>query len=297
MSCDFAGSIVNLKNRRKLFRNIRKEKYDIVVDPVGCDNCTTNVFVTRAARGIEKIGVLDKTLPHVQCPKWMRNCIYSRVIEIDKPNLHLIEFYAELIKKLGDNTCVAHPAKFTKIDIYGDIPEKFFIIFPTASMGVKRWPLNRYAYLAKKIQGKTNMPLVVCGTNHDLPIINEFLELIPKVRTINFVGKTNIREFIELIRRASLIVTNDTSAYHIAVAQQCNVALICGGYTYNRYAKYDYERYGYKNPVLIRDEMECYNCNNYCVYSTKNIFPCIDRITKEKAWSEISRMIELAEEI
>ena len=292
LPCDFAGSIVNLKKRRELFLKLRKKKYDVVIDPVGCDNCTTNVFVTRAVIGKEKIGVLDKTLPHVQCPEWMRKKIYTKVVGIDENNLHLIEFYAEFLKNLGDNTCKAHPAKFQKIELNLKLPDKFFIIFPTASMGVKRWPLDRYAFITKEIQKKTGMKLVVCGTNHDWPIIEEFLKLIPDVETINFVGKTNIREFIELIGRAALVVTNDTSAYHIAVAQQCEVALICGGYTYTRYANYNYAEQGYKNPVLICKKMDCYDCNNYCKYNNREIFPCIDNITKEMAWSIVEKMID-----
>lgn len=288
---DFAGAIVNLKNRRALFRTIRKEQYDIVIDPVGCDNCTTNVFVTRAVLGKKKIGVLDTTLPDIQCPSWMRNRIYTDIVCLQTPKLHLIEFYAELLKSLGDETCDAHPANFGPIELKLELPERFFIIFPTASMGVKRWPLDRYAYLARKIQKETGMPLVVCGTNHDRVVVEEFLKLIPDVTTLDFIGKTSIREFIELIGRAELIVTNDTSAYHIAVAKQCNVALISGGYTYTRYANYHYANKGYKDPVLVCSKMECYDCNNHCKYNNKDIFPCIESISKEAVWEKVKEML------
>lgn len=292
LPCDFAGSVINMKNRRALFAAIRRQKYDIVVDPVGCDNCTMNIFVTRAAIGKKKIGVVDKTLPHIQCPKWVRKRIYTDIIEIHKPKLHLIEFYAEFIQKLGDETCVARPAEFESVELGFEIPEKFFIIFPAASMQVKRWPLDRFAYVAKKIQQKTGMPLVVCGTSHDWPILEEFLKIIPEVQTVNLVGKTDIRKFIELIGRADLVVTNDTSAYHIAVAQKRKTALICGGYTYTRYANYHYSQQGYPDPVLITNPMKCFDCNNYCKYSNREIFPCIEGISKEKAWSEIEKMID-----
>lgn len=292
LPCDFAGSVINMKNRRALFAAIRRQKYDIVVDPVGCDNCTMNIFVTRAAIGKKKIGVVDKTLPHIQCPKWVRKRIYTDIIEIHKPKLHLIEFYAEFIQKLGDETCVARPAEFESVELGFEIPEKFFVIFPAASMQVKRWPLDRFAYVAKKIQQKTGMPLVVCGTSHDWPILEEFLKIIPEVQTVNLVGKTDIRKFIELIGRADLVVTNDTSAYHIAVAQKRKTALICGGYTYTRYANYHYSQQGYPDPVLITNPMKCFDCNNYCKYSNREIFPCIEGISKEKAWSEIEKMID-----
>lgn len=288
---DFAGAIVNLKNRRDLFKKIREKEYDIVVDPVGCDNCTTNVFVTYAALGHQKIGVLDTTLPDIQCPNWMRNKIYTKVVCLNTPNMHLIEFYAEFLNALGDESCVAHPAEFEDTELLLELPEKFFIVFPTASMSVKRWPLDRYAYLARKIQQQTGMTLVVCGTAHDRAVVEEFLSLIPDVAIMNFIGKTNIREFIELIGHAELVVTNDTSAYHIAVAKQCNVALICGGYTYTRYANYHYADKGYKDPCLVHKKMECFDCNNRCRYNNKDIFPCIDAISKEDAWEKVREIL------
>ncbi len=292
LGLDFAGAIVNLRNRRELLKKIREKEYDIVIDPVGCDNCTTNVFVTRVALGREKIGVLDTTLPDIQCPGWMRNKIYTNVICLNTPNMHLIEFYSEFLHALGDKSCVAHPAEFGEIELQLELPEKFFIVFPTASMAVKRWPLDRYAYLAQKIQQQTGMTLVVCGTNHDKSVVEEFLKLIPDVTTMNFIGKTNIREFIELIGRAELVVTNDTSAYHIAVAKQCNVALICGGYTYTRYANYNYEDKGYKDPCLVYEKMDCFDCNNRCRHNNKDIFPCIDVISKEYAWEKVKEMLD-----
>lgn len=288
---DFASAIVNLKNRRELFKKLRIKQYDIVIDPVGCDNCTTNIFVTRAVLGKEKIGVLDTTLPDIQCPNWMRNRIYTSVVKLQIPKMHLIEFYAEFVQALGDETCTPHPAHFDSIDFRMDLPKEFFIVFPTASMDVKRWPLDRYAFITKKIQEKTGMPLVVCGTNHDRPVVEKFLNLIPDVKTYDLIGKTSIREFIELIGNASLVVTNDTSAYHIAVAKQCNVAMICGGYTFTRYANYHYQEKGYKDPILVYKNMECFDCNNYCKYNNRDIFPCIDAISKEYAWEKVEQML------
>ena len=221
----------------------------------------------------------------------MQKKIYTRLIRVETPNMHLIQFYAEFFKALGASNCVAHPADFKKIELNMMLPKRFFIIFPTASMGVKRWPLTRYAFLARNIQEKTGMPLLVCGTDHDRPVISEFLSLIPDVEVVDVIGKTDIHEFIELIGRAELVVTNDTSAYHIAVAQQVDVALICGGYTYSRYAKYNYSKLGYKDPVLICKKMICYDCNNYCKYNNCDIFPCIKQITQEDAWEIIEKMI------
>ncbi len=291
MPFDFTSSVINLKNRRNLFKQLRNEYYDIVIDPVGCDGYTTNIFVTRAILAKEKIGILDKTLPSIEVSKRKINKIYTKIIENHKPNLHLIQFYGELFSKLGAKNVNAYPAKLPSTPIDLDLPEKFFILFPTASMDVKKWDLNNYAYLARQIQKFTNLPLLVCGTNHDKKTIDELLALIPEIQYIDVIGKTNIMQFIEVISRASLVVTNDTSAYHIAVATQRPTVMICGGYTYTRYAHYNYATSGYKDPVLANYKMDCYNCNNRCKHYGFNVFPCIEQITKEETWKKVKDLI------
>lgn len=289
---DFAGSVVNLKKRRQLFKKLREHTYDYVIDPIGCERCTTNIFVTRAAFGREKIGVLDMHLPSKQCPAHIRKSIYDKVVEINQGKLHLIEFYAAFLRELGAKDCVAHPAHLKHVELDFELPEKFFIVFPAASMQVKRWPLKDFGELAKRVYEKTGMPLVVCGTKHDEPAVMEFLSYADGVEVINVIGRTSIMQFTEVIGRASLILTNDTSAYHIGVARQVDTVMICGGYTYDRYAHYEYSKLGYKDPVLVHEYMECYNCDNNCIYNNKDVFPCIKNIKLEKAWDEVNRMLE-----
>lgn len=292
---DFSGAVVNLKKRRELFKKLREEYYDLVIDPVGCEDCTTNIFVTRAAKGGKKIGVLDVSLKTHQTPKWLRRKIYDEVLEIDQKNIHLIQYYAEFFRKLGADGCIAKPADLPKLELPFELPERFFIVFPVASMAVKKWPLDRYEYITEKIYEKTGMSLVVCGTEHDRAGIEEFRKLLKKTPVIDCIGKTNIMQFTELIGRASLVVSNDTSAYHIAMARQVPVVMICGGYTYHRYAKYDYKKEGCKNPVLICRKMECYDCNNHCCHNGFDVFPCIEKIGQEAAWKKINTLIESEE--
>lgn len=288
---DFMSATVNLRKRRILFQRLRQKYYDILIDPIGCEACTTNVFATAAVCATEKIGAIDVNLPLIQTPKLIRKKVYTRVIEIknEKP-LHLIQFYNEFFKKLGNKSGKEGLAVIEKTKLNFNVPEKFFIIFPAASMAVKSWSCENFAELALKIQKETNMPLVVCGTEHDRPKIQEMLKNAKGINYIDYVGKTTIPEFIELIGRASLVLTNDTSAYHIAVAKQVLTFLICGGYTYDRYANYNYDNY--KKPHLICYKMDCYNCNNFCEHTGFDRFPCIENITVDYAWKEIYTTIK-----
>lgn len=289
---DFAGSILNLRKRREMYQKLRECSYDIIVDPVGCDDCTTNVFVTRAAIGAKKIGVMDKTRTIHEMPHWMRKKIYTQVVELDIPHMHLLEQYAAFWERLSGEKCELKLAQLPRAELKIDLPKDFFIVFPVASVDVKKWKPAHYAIIAKRIYDRTKFPLLVCGTEHDRPSIKEFLAELSDVPVIDAIGKTNILEYTELIGRARLILTNDTSAYHIAVARQVPTVMLCGGYVYDKYANYPCEKLDCQEPILATEPMECYNCANHCKYQGFSVYPCIEKITVEKVWSCTQQLIE-----
>ncbi|MCH4020925.1 MAG: glycosyltransferase family 9 protein [Erysipelotrichaceae bacterium] len=288
---DFSGAAVNLKKRKALFEKLRSVHYDVLFDPVGAEEPTTNVFVSRAAVADTKIGVINDALPTKLSKKKLAK-IYNRILHTSKENIHLIRNYAEAIQKLGAANCIAKPADLPHVKLDFDLPERFFIMFPVASMDVKKWNVQHYAEIALKIQRKTGLPMVLCGTEHDRPSLEEMMKYAGDIKYIDVVGKTDIMEFTEVIGRASLVVTNDTSAYHIAVARNVTTFMICGGYTFDRYAHYQYADQGRKDPYLITHKMPCYNCNNNCIYKNFTVFPCIDLITVDDAWNVISDVLD-----
>lgn len=161
-------------------------------------------------------------------------------------------------------------------------------------MKLKRWHTERYAELAKRIYDKTKMELVLVGTSADLEAINELKEQID-VPYIDLVGKTSLHDYINVIKKASLVVTNDTSAYHIAVIEETPVAIITGGYTYAKYVEYNFKRKKeFKQPCIIVHNMKCFNCENRCPYlkNRDTNWPCLEKITVDDAWKKIEKLID-----
>lgn len=87
--------------------------------------------------------------------------------------------------------------------------------------------------IARRIYAKTGYVLVVCGTEHDVPTIERFLAEIPEIPQYNLLGKTSVQELIEVVGRTRLLVTNDTSIYHIGVAQKRKVCVVTGRYIFD----------------------------------------------------------------
>lgn len=294
IALDFTKATINLKERIKNFRKIRSKYYDIIIDPVGIVECTTNVLITRSSLGIKKIGLIDQT-SRIYCSNKIIKHVYDEIIKIDGKKLSLIDFYATFIKELSAGS-LNFEVGLEKINTNLtniQLPEKYFIIFPSASMQLKRWSMEKYARLAEKIYEKSEMKLVLVGTSADKEAIDEFKNKV-KISYIDLVEKTNLNDYINIIKNASLVVTNDTSAYHIAVVEETPVAIITGGYTYDRYVEYNFKRMNeFKQPCIIVHQMDCFNCGNRCPYlkSGDTNWPCLEKITVDYAWAKIEKLI------
>ena len=98
--------------------------------------------------------------------------------------------------------------------------------------------------------------------------------------------------FRSVIGKAELVVTNDTGAYHIAVAQRRKVCVVTGGYVYDMFIDYGCRRYGCPEPAVVCPKWACANCGNHCVYRVKGIYPCVEHNTVEDVWSGVLRLLE-----
>ncbi|MFA5407247.1 MAG: hypothetical protein WC343_00580, partial [Bacilli bacterium] len=141
---DLTSATYNIKSRYKLYKKLRTRRYDIVLDPIGVAECTTNVFMSQAVVAKEKISILDTTLKIKLCPQWLIKRIYTKIIEIKKPHLSLLEFYAEFIRGLSKSNFPVSLYKPIGEKLRLKVPRKYFVIFPSASTYLKCWPLENY---------------------------------------------------------------------------------------------------------------------------------------------------------
>jgi heptosyltransferase-2 len=87
----------------------------------------------------------------------------------------------------------------------------------SASGPSKRWSINNYIKLAEKINKKIKCKFYLAGGKNDIDLINEFKNSDVGKNSISF-EKLSIRETLPIIKNMNLMISNDTSWSHIAVA-------------------------------------------------------------------------------
>ncbi len=146
---NFTKATVNLKERFNIFKKLRKNYYDIALDPIAIEECSMNILVNRAICADKKIGLINNDRK-VYCPHRIYNKVYNEIIQIKGKHIHCIEQYNEFFNGLTENKSNVEFVKLPSEEVKEKLPNEYFIIYPSASTEYKRWPIERFARYCKK---------------------------------------------------------------------------------------------------------------------------------------------------
>lgn len=151
--------------------------------------------------------------------------------------------------------------------------EKYFVVFPGASFGLKRWPIELFLRLASDIQSQTGLTPCWVGGPSDLTQIPELQGTLPGV---SFVGKTQLFESIKIISQACFVVTNDSSAAHFAKTLSVPFIVLAGGGHFGRFIS----EVPTSRQISFYHKIPCFGCSWRChlVDSRDQSAPCLSQI-------------------
>jgi ADP-heptose:LPS heptosyltransferase len=161
------------------------------------------------------------------------------------------------------------------------------LIFPGAGAAKRSWEPGKFLELIQLIIKHTTKHIILAGGPDEIKTGETLMNALPAQNVTNRIGQTPLTELIGLIADADLIISNETSAIHIAAAVDTKAICILGGGHFGRFAPYPP---GIKNaPLCLFEKMACFNCNWGCIYKTaqNEPFPCISAISMEKVWAEV----------
>jgi lipopolysaccharide heptosyltransferase II len=101
------------------------------------------------------------------------------------------------------------------------IGQRFIAVAPGSIWGTKRWPYYR------ELISRLDQPVVVVGGMDDAPLAESIVETSAG-GAISAAGALSLRQAAALIRRASLLVTNDSAPLHLATAVGTPIVAVFG---------------------------------------------------------------------
>jgi heptosyltransferase-2 len=108
----------------------------------------------------------------------------------------------------------------------GLVEGDFVALAPGSIWGSKRWPY--YGELAARLAAQ--LPVVVVGGPDDVGLGEEIVGAVGRAggRAVNACGKLTLRQSAALIKRAALLVTNDSAPLHLASAVGTPIVALFG---------------------------------------------------------------------
>ena len=137
----------------------------------------------------------------------------------------------------------------------GDRP--LAVVAPGASCQARRYPAARYAKAIRLLRRKTGVQVVVAGSEGEEGVVREILGAAGEPLQRSLAG-CSVPEMAAVIRRADLLIANNSSQLHIADAVMTPMVILYSG-TETR------EQWSprFTSAVLLRREVNCSPCHAF----------------------------------
>jgi ADP-heptose:LPS heptosyltransferase len=136
------------------------------------------------------------------------------------PKVHIVDRYMKTVGSFGVKNdgagldyFIAPQEEIKKQDIPASHSAGYIACVIGAAHGTKRWPVHKW----KEFCQKMDHPVILLGDKNDEANGNEIAAIDP-IKIYNACGKFRLNESADLVRKAKIVITNDTGLMHIAAA-------------------------------------------------------------------------------
>ncbi len=236
-------TVDTIKELKQLFRDIRDEQYDLAVDLQGLFR---SGLITMATRAPVRVGFAEAR---------EGSKIFYNVMVKGGKEVHAVERYMKLAGALGcDEKDIIFPFSLCGGEMRSleDIKrgmKDYAVIVPGARWDTKIWDAANFGRIASLLPIRS----IVIGSRSDTEIAEKVVRSSGG-KAISLAGRTSLKELIEVLRQARLVVSNDSGPMHIAAGFHVPVVAIFGPTSPVRTGPYG------KGHVVIKSAVECAPC-------------------------------------
>lgn len=253
-----------LKEKIRLAISLRKERYDLVVD---LRNTAFGLFLS---------------------PKYR-----TPIRDPFSKNIHVREKHLQKLKKIPLKIYSAPRASLNlrwedKMYINGLLSlegvnpqEKILVVSPGARSHIKRWKESGFSQVCDRLIEELKLKVIIVGDEKDSEVIEEIIGRM-RNRPINLCGKTSIGQLCALLKRANLLISNDSAVMHIASYLNIPILAIFGPTDKNRYGPWSDKN------IVIQKDLACCPCSKAeCKFSLE----CMRLIEPEEVFDKAKELL------
>lgn len=282
--------------RFQFLKRVRQSGFEIAIQPTHSRAFFCGDAIIRASDAKERIGSTGDYSNIIPWRKRISDRWYTRLIFADsqieiKRNSDFINRLFSLTSRTG----ISHLPILSNIREEVHFKQPYYVFFPGASSGFRRWPFQNFIELSAMLHQKTGWLGVACGGRDESFLCEKIVENASSPMK-NIAGQTTLLELIEIIRRSALFIGNETSGIHIAAATRTPSVCILGGGQPGRFLPYVVaNKENEILPMPVIHAMSCFGCDWRCKHPTQKGLPflCIDQITVQNVIKAVNNLFTI----
>jgi heptosyltransferase-3 len=208
-----------IRNEVSLLKQIRRNKYDLVIGLTEGDRGALAAFVSGAKI---RVGFPPKS-------KWQRKLLTHIAKECPTPR-HTVEKNLDVIRRIGifprqeERELYFHVPEEAKKKI--DVPPSFILIHPASRWRYKCWPIEKMRELIRILRSFGKQ--VVVSTGQDPVEVAMAAQICAGLDVLNLAGTLSIKELGALIDASDCLICVDSLPFHLANALKKRVVALFG---------------------------------------------------------------------
>jgi len=217
----------------RLAYRLRRKRYDLVVDFQGLMRSALFGRITRCRRYVG----------FSQPKEIAARFFYRENYHVPEEFVHAIDRNCYLTSRITRSSYQPHqptplpsnPENAAQAENLlrenGILPDNIFLgVIPGARWESKKWPAGFFSGVIDHLSGHDHkIKFVLLGAQADMGSTNAILQTVKQPeRVVSLVGKTQIPDLVEIIRRSAGLLTNDSGPMHIAASLQVPVFAVFG---------------------------------------------------------------------
>lgn len=280
------------KGLQSLARQLREEKYDLVVDLH--DSIRTKLI--RASVNAGDVVVMDKR----KLERWL---LVNLKRNAYADNLTVAERYIETVEKYGvvnDNKGLEiFIPDTTLFEVSGKIAalrlnqfEKVIGICPGSKHFTKRWQREKFAEVAVRTAQEYHAKVLLFGGQDEQDdcgfVREEVTRRVSANAVTSFAGEFSLLETAAALEFCDVVVTNDSGLMHLAAAKQKKIVAVFG----STVKEFGFAPYGTEAIVIENNSLDCRPCTHIGKKECpKGHLKCLTEIPADEVFAAVKRLI------
>lgn len=185
----------------RFLRGLRQLKFDLGIDPRGD---VRSQIALRLAGCRERVGLARYLASNIE----LRGSLLTRPVHCDRL-AHRVEMHDAILRALGARASGGPPARPTRSP--GAL--RRVVLSVGAGWVFRRWPEERWRELAARLVASGGVEVRLIGGEADAGTLHRLAGTVPSGV---IVRQTHLREFLDELRTADVVVSADSAAVHLA---------------------------------------------------------------------------------